>query len=175
MIQQPGAAQNFSPTTLYLGASNYYAITIGVCVFTFQSGIGRVVSANEIQVLDPWRSSLWTQTFPSMFWDTKLLTFGRMWVHHWSFTLLPMALPYAAESTTGSDESDGVDFLQWAVSVSVIMMLAGTLGSYIPTGKFWIREGIGLNMISNGVILIAAADIGDWSSWYMKIALLTAV
>jgi len=67
MLQQPGAAQNFSPTILYLVASNYYAITFGVCVFTFQSGIGRIVSANEIQTLKPWRSSVWTQTFPSMF------------------------------------------------------------------------------------------------------------
>jgi len=177
IIQEPGGSQNFSPTIIFLIAANFYAITCGVCVFTFQSGIGRLVPdpADSIQALEPWRNCLWTQTFPSMFWDTKLVTFGRIWVQWWSFTVHPMALPYASENATGSDADDGVNFLQWAMSIGLFMGLAGALGSYIPTEKYWIREGIALNTISNGVVLIAAANIGEWSSWLMNVVLMTSV
>jgi len=173
MIQEPGGEQNFSPMVYYSLAGIVYAITFGVCVYTFNSGIGRLTSKDAVQALEPWRSSLWAQTFPSMFWDTKLLTFGRIWVNQVSWSVIPVALPYAAENTSNSN--DGDNFLQWAIALGYLMLLVGCVTSYIPTGKYWIRESIALNTMANVTILIAAGNIGEWSSWAMKVVLITAV
>jgi len=175
IIQEPGGTRNFSPMVYFLLAGVMYAITAIACVYTFNSGIGRITSKDKVWPLQPWRKSLWTQSFPAVFWDARLYTFGRIWVNQWSWTVVPIALPYAADNTTTSESNGGECFLQWAVAVGYLMMLAGSLGSYIPTGKYWIQESIALNTISNSVILIAAGNIGEWSSWPMKIVLMTAV
>jgi len=175
IIQEPGGDKNFNPTLFFLIAGIMYVITVFACVCTFSSGIGRITSKDKVWPLKPWRSSLWTQSFPSVFWEAKLYTFGRVWSNQWSWTVIPIALPYAADNTTISESNDGECFLQWAVAVGYVMMLAGSLGSYIPTGKYWIKENLILNTISNTVILIAASNIGEWSSWPMRVLLMVAV
>jgi len=175
IIQEPGGDRNFSPMVYFLIAAFMYVITVFVCVWTFSSGIGRITSKDKVWPIKPWRNSLWTQSFPTVFWDARLYIFGRIWANQWSWTVIPIALPYAADNTTTSESNDGECFLQWAVAVGYLMMLAGSLASYIPTGRYWIEETIVLNTISNAVILIAASNIGEWSSWPMKVVLMTAV
>jgi len=175
IIQQPGGSQTFSPSIYYVVAAIIYATTFGVCVYTFNSGRGRLTPTDAVQALEPWRNSLWTQTFPAVFWETKLFTFGRIWANQWSWTVTPIALPYAADNTTTSAANDGENFLQWAIAVGYLMLLAGSLSSYIPTGKYYIGEALGFNSLANGVILLAAGNIGEWSSWPMKFVLMTAV
>jgi len=175
VIQEPGGARNFSPTVFYLLAAIIYAATFGVCLWTFMSGFARLTPKDAVQKLKPWRRSLWTQTFPTVFWDTKLYTFGRVWANQLSWTMVPIALPYAAEHTSNKESNSGEDFLQWAIAMGYIMVLAGSLGSYIPTKKYWIRESLILNTISNGVVLIAAGNFGDWSTWPMKLVLMTCI
>jgi len=175
IIQEPGGAQNFTPSVYYLLAASIYASTFGVCLYTFRSGFARLTPEDAVQKLKPWRSSLWTQTFPPVFWDIKFYTFGRIWVNQLSWTVIPIALPYAAQHTSNEESNSGENFLQWSIAMGYIMMLAGSLGSYIPTKKYWIRESLILNTISNGVILIAASNFGDWSTWPMKLILMTCV
>jgi len=175
IIQEPGGERNFSPGVYYILAGTIYAITFGVCVFTFTSGIGRQTPKDAVQPLRPWRESLWIQTFPSEFWDIKFYTFGRIWMNLLTWTTSPYALPYAARSTSDSYTNDGQNFLQWAVALGYLMLLSGSLISYVPTKKYWLKEALALNTIANGVILLAAENIGDWSTWTMKVILMTAV
>jgi len=175
IIQEPGGARNFSPSVYYLLAASIYAATFGVCLYTFRSGFLRLTPEDAVQKLKPWQSSLWTQTFPPVFWDTKLATFGRILANQLSWTVFPIALPYAAEHTSNEESNAGENFLQWSIAIGYIMLLAGSLGSYIPTKKFWIRESLILNTISNVVVLIAACNFGDWSTWPMKLVLMTCV
>lgn len=58
LIQQPGGSQYFSPSIYYLVVSILYAITFAICVYTFQSGIGRLASKEAVKILEPWRDSL---------------------------------------------------------------------------------------------------------------------
>jgi len=174
-VQEPGGERIFSPAVYYIIAGTIYAITFGVCVFTFTSGIGRQTSTDAVQPLRPWRKSIWIQTFPSEFWDIKFYTFGRIWMNQLTWTAVPLALPYAARSTSHSYTNDGQNFLQWAVALGYLMLLSGSLISSFPTKKYWLKEAFALNTISNGVILLAAENIGEWSTWTMKVLLMTAV
>jgi len=174
LIQEPGGARIFSPSVYFIVAVIIYVITFGVCIYTFNSGIERVTSKNAVQALEPWRSSLWTQTFTPMFWDTKMLTFGRIWMIHFTWGVIEVALPYAADNTTSSDANDGENFLQWAIAIGYLTEFLGSITSYMPTEKFWIRESIALNTFANGVIILAAANVGVWSSWVMKFLLMTS-
>jgi len=175
LIQEPGGAQLFSPTIYYMVACFIYAITFGVCVYTFHSGIGRVTTKDAVQALEPWRNSLWAQTFTPVFWDTKMLTFGRIWLIQVSWAVVPIFLPYASNNTTNSDANDGANFLQWAIAVGYVVEFLGCLTSYFPTEKFWIKENIALNTVANGVIVLAGCNFGVWSSWGMKLLLITSV
>lgn len=87
--------------------------------------------------------------------------------------MIPVALPHAASNTNNWDK--GEDFLQWTIALGYCMMLFGSLASYIPTGKYWIGESLVLNTMSNTVILIAASDLGDWTTWPMKAVLMLSV
>jgi len=175
IIQEPGGAQIFSPSVYYMVAVIIYAITSGVCFYTFNSGIERLTSKDAVQTLEPWRKSLWTQTFTPVFWDTKLLTFGRIWMIQLTWGVVVVALPYASDNTTNSDVNDGENFLQWAIAIGYLSEFLGNATSYIPTGKFWIRESIAINTIANVVIILAGANFGVWSSWGMKFLLMTSV
>jgi len=174
LIQQPGGSQYFSPSVYYVVASILYAATFATCVYTFQSGVGRYTSKEAVNFLEPWRDSLWAQTFTPVFWKTKMLTFGRIWMIQLSWAVVPTALPYAAANTT-SDESDGEDFLQWAIIMGYLTEFLGSSSSYIPTGNYWIRESIAVNTMSNGIIILSAFGVGEWSSWGMKVLLMTGV
>jgi hypothetical protein len=176
LIQEPGGAQIFSPMVYYLVTVLIYALTFGVCVYTFQSGIGRITSKDEVKALEPWRSSLWTQTFTPVFWDTKMLTFGRIWLIQISWAVIPVVLPYASYNTSNSEANDGRDFLQWAIAIGYLTEFLGCSASYSSTGKFWIRESIAVNTMSNVVIVLASLNIGvSWSSWAMKFLLMFSV
>jgi len=175
LIQQPGGAQIFSPEVYYMVTVIIYAITFGICVYTFRSGIGRITSKDEVKALEPWRSSLWTQTLTPVFWDTKVLTFGRIWLIQISWAVIPVALPYASFNTTTSEANDGKNFLQWAIAIGYLTEFLGSVTSYSSTGKFWIRQSIAVNTVSNGVIILAASNIGVWSSWWMKFLLMSMV
>jgi len=175
IIQQPGGARIFSPTVYYMVASIVYAGTFVICLCTFNSGIGRLTSKDEVQALEPWRDSLCAQIFTSVFWETKLLTFGRIWMIQLTWSVVPLALPYAAENTTSTFGNDGENFLQWAIAIGYVLEFLGSVASYIPTGKFWIPESIALNTISTGVISMAASGIGQWTSWGMRLVLIVAV
>jgi len=175
LIQEPGGAQLFSPTVYYMVACIIYAITFGVCVYTFHSGIGRVTSKDAVKALEPWRNSLWAQTFTPVFWDTKLLTFGRIWLIQVTFAVVPVFLPYASANTTNSDANDGANFLQWAIATGYLTEFLACSTSYIPTEKFWIKESIALNTVANGVIVLAGSNFGVWSSWGMRFLLMTCV
>jgi len=175
LMQEPGGERNFSPGGFYRLAAIVYAATFGVCVYTFHSGIGRLTPTDEVKELETWRKSLCIQIFPEEFWDTKFYTFGRIWANQWTWTAGPMALPYAAKNTTPSSASDGEDFLQWATALGYLMMLVGSVASYIPTEKYWLKETLALNTMANALILVAAGNIGDWSTWTMKVTLMTAV
>jgi len=175
IMQEPGGAQIFSPTVYYMVVLIIYAITFCVCFYTFNSGIERLTSKDAVQALEPWRKSLWTQTFTPVFWDTKLLTFGRIWMIQLTWGVVVVALPYASDNTTNSDVNDGENFLQWAIAIGYLSEFLGNATSYIPTGKFWIRESIAINTIANVVIILAGANFGVWSSWGMKFLLMTSV
>jgi len=175
LIQEPGGEQNFSPGGYYRLAGIVYAATCGVCVYTFNSGIGRLTPTDEVKELETWRKSLCTQIFPEEFWDTKFFTFGGMWVNHCTWTAVNLALPYAAKNTTTSSESDGEDFLQWATALGYLMYLVGSVVSYIPTEKYWLKETLAVNTMACALVLVAAGNIGDWSTWTMKVTLMTAV
>jgi len=174
LIQEPGGAKIFSPSVYFMVAGIIYVITSGVCIYTFNSGIERLTSKDAVQTLEPWRNSLWTQTFTPVFWDTKMLTFGTIWIIHFTWGVIEVALPYAADNTTSSDANDGENFLQWAVAIGYLTEFLGGVASYIPTENFWIRESIALNTIANGVIILAAANVGVWSSWVMRFLLMTS-
>jgi len=175
IVQEPGGECNFSPAVYFILAGTIYAITFGVCVCTFTCGIGRRIPTDAVQPLRPWRKSLWIQTFPSEFWDIKFYTFGRVWMDQLTWTAVPLALPYAARSTTHSYTNNGQSFLQWSVALGYLMFLSGSLFSSVPTKKYWLKEALALNTIANGVILLAAENIGEWSTWTMKVSLMTAV
>jgi len=172
LIQEPGGGQNISPGEYYRLAGIVYAVTFGVCVYTFNSGIGRLTSTDVVQAVEKWRKSLWTQTFPTEFWDTKFYTFGRIWCNQFTWTAVPIALPYAADNTT---PNPGENFLQWATALGYLMLLAGSVGSYMATKNFWLKETFAMNTMSNFVVILAAYNIGDWGTWTMKIILMTAV
>jgi len=152
-----------------------YAITFCVCVYTFQSGIGRLTSKDQVQPLEPWRKSLWAQTFTPLFCETLQFLIFRIWAIQMSWTVVPSALPYAAENTTNSFENGGENFLQWAIVIGYVTEFLGTVSSWIPTEKFLIPESVALNTFAAGVIGIAACNIGDWTSWGMRIGLMIAV
>jgi len=175
IAQQPGGAKNFSPKVYYLVACGVYAVTFAVCVYTFSSGIGKITSDGGVQTRVSWQKSFLTQTFTSMFWETKMLTFGRIWQIQMTWSVVPLALPYAATNTSNSTGNDGENFLQWAIIMGYIMEFLGATTSYIPTGKYWITESIVLNTSATVVIAIAACNIGEWSSWEMRISLIIAV
>jgi len=175
LIQQPGGGQNFSPGVYYGLAGIMYAVTFGVCVYTFNSGIGRLTPTDAVKDLGTWRKSLWTQTFPPEFWETKYYTFARIWFNQWTWTAVPMALPYAADNTTTTSANSGENFLQWATALGYLMLLAGSLSSYIPTKKYYLIETFAMNTVANLVIILSAYDIGVWSTWTMKVILMTAV
>jgi hypothetical protein len=175
LVQEPGAEQIFSPTVYYAVASVVYAGTIGVCVYTFNSGIGMVTVKDGVQPLAPWRDSFCGQTFTPVFWETKMLNFGRLWMVQMTWTVVPLALPYAAESTTNYGGNDGENFLQWAIAMGYFSEFFGSATSYIATKKYWITESIVFNTIASGVIVLAAYNIGDWSSWWMRTGLILAV
>jgi len=175
LIQEPGGEQYFSPTVYYLVACFLYITTFGVCIYTFHNDIGRLTSKDAVQALEPWRKSLWAQTFTPNFWDTKLLTFGQIWVIQLSFAVVPAALPYAAKNTTNSDANNGENFLQWAIATSYLVEFLGSCLSYIPTGKYWIGESMALNTMANGIIILAANNIGGWRSWGMKVLLMASL
>jgi len=172
LIQEPGGAQNLTPGAYYRLAGIVYAVTFGACVYTFNSGIGRLTPKDAVQPLETWRKSLWTQTFPNEFWDTKFYTFGRVWATQWSWTAVPIALPYAAANTA---PNPGENFLQWATALGYLMLLAGSVGSFIPTKNFWLKETFAINTIANSVVILAAYNIGDWGTWTMKVVLMTSV
>jgi len=163
IIQEPGGAQIFSPKLYYLLASIVYAISFGVCVYTFHSGIGRLTSKDGVKALEPWRKSLCSQTFTPMFRETIKLAFARIWAIQISWTVVPIALAYAATNTTNSSENGGVNFLQWAIAVGYIMEFLGSVTTWIvtATGHFWIPESLALNTMAGGVIAIAACNLGD--------------
>jgi hypothetical protein len=92
-----------------------------------------------------------------------------------TWSVVPIALPYAATNTTDSARNDGANFLQWAIIMGYIMEFLGVTASYIPTGKYWITESIVFNTMGTTVIVLAACNIGKWSSWEMRILLITAV
>jgi len=175
LIQEPGGDQIFSPMVYYMVTVVIYAITFCICVYTFQSGIGRLTSKDSVKALEPWRSSLWTQTFTPVFWETKTLTFGRIWLIQVCWAVVPVALPYASSNTTISDSNDGANFLQWAIAIGYLTEFIGCLTSYLTTEKYWIRESIVLNTMANGVIVLAATNICVWTSWEMKLLLMTCV
>jgi len=175
LIQEPGGARIFSPMVYYMVTVLIYAITFGVCVYTFQSGIGRLTSKDAVKVLEPWRSSLWTQTFTPVFWETKTLTFGRIWLIQVCWAVVPVALPYASHNTTISGAHDGANFLQWAVAIGYLTEFLGSVTSYAITEKYWIRECIALNTIANGVIVFAATNVCVWTSWEMKLLLMASI
>jgi len=175
ILQEPGGEQNFSPGVYYRLAGIIYAIACGACVYTFTSGIGRTTSTDAVQPLGPWRKSLWTQTFPPEFWEIKFYTFGRVWMNTLTWTIVPLVLPYASKNTTHSYGNSGQSFLQWAVALGYVMLLSGSLLSYIPTKQYWLKGALALNTISNGVILLAAENVGEWSSLMMKVVLMTAI
>jgi len=174
LIQEPGGAKIFSPSVYYMVAGMIYWITFGVCFYTFNSGIERLTSKDAVQTREPWRDSLWTQTFTPVFWDSKMLTFGRVWMIHLTWGVIVVALPYACDNTTSSNANEGENFLQWAIALGYITEFLGSVTSYIPTEKFWIRENIALNTIANGVIILAGANVGVWSSLGMKFLLMTS-
>jgi len=175
LIQEPGGAKYFSPTVYYIVVFTIYCITFGICIYTFHNGIERLTSKDAVQALEPWRSSLWTQTFTPVFWDTKLLTFGWIWVIQLSFAVVPAALPYAAKNTTNSDANKGENFLQWAIAIGYLMEFFGSVLSFIPSGNYRIGESMALNTIANGIIILAANSIGVWTSWGMKVLLMGSV
>jgi len=175
LIQEPGGDRNFSPGGYYRLAAIVYAITCGVCVYTFNRGIGRITTTDEVKELETWRKSLCNQIFPREFWDTKFYTFGRIWANQLTWTAVPIALPYAADNTTTSSSSDGEDFLQWATALGYLTLLLGSVASYIPTEKFWLKQTLIVNTMANLIVILAAVDLGDWSTWLMKAILMTAV
>jgi len=171
LIQEPGGAKYFSPSVYFIVAFIIYSITFGVCIYTFHNGIGRLTSKDAVQASEPWRNSLWMQTFTPVFWETKLLTFGRIWVIQLSF-VVAAAFPYAVKNTTNLDANRSENFLQWGIAIGYLMEFFGSFLSYIPTGKYWITESMVLNTIANGVIILAANNIGVWRSWQMKVLLI---
>jgi len=175
LIQEPGGAQFFSPTIYYLVACIIYSITFIICVYTFQSGIGRVTTKGAVQALAPWRNSLWAQTFTPVFWETKMLTFGRIWLIQLSWAVVPVALPYTSKNTSNSDADDGANFLQWAIAIGYFSEFIACFTSYIPTENFWITESIVLNTVATGIIVLAGTNFGVWSSWGMKFLLMSCV
>jgi len=175
IAQEPGGEQNFSPGAYYRLAGIIYAITCGICVYTFTNDIGRLTPTDAVQALRPWRKSLWTQTFPPEFWDTKLFTFGRIWMNQLTWTVVPLVLPYASKNTCHSYTNDGQSFLQWAVALGYLMLLSGSLCSYIPTKQYWLKEAFALNTIANGIIMLAAENVGEWSTWTMRTILMASV
>jgi len=175
IVQEPGGDRNFSTALYYILAGSIYAIASGICVFTFTSGIGRLTPIDAVRPLRPWRKSLWTQTFPSECWDIKFYTLSRVCMHQLTWTAVPLALPYAAKSTTHSYTNGGQNFLQWALALGYLMLLSGSIISWIPTKKYWLKEAFALNTLANGVILLAAENLGEWSTWTMKVILMTAV
>jgi len=175
IIQEPGATRNFSPKVFYLLGATIYASTFAVCVYTFNSGIERTTPKEAVQNLEPWQQSLWLQIFPPGWRETKLYLFARLWANQLTWSAIPIALPYAAANTTKSYMDDGADYLQWAIVLSYFMMLFGYLSSYLVTGKYWIFESLAVNTIGNGIIILAAFNVGDWSSWVMRVILMIAV
>jgi len=175
IIQEPGGVRTFSPTLYYLVTSMIYGANFGVCIYTFNSGIGRLTSKDAVQALEPWRNSIWTQTFTPVFCETKLLTFGRIWIIQCTWAVAPIALPYAAENTKISTGNDGENFLQWAIAVGYLMEFLGSASTYIARKKFFIPESMALTTIGAGVIVMAAFNVGDWSSWWMRVVLMITV
>lgn len=175
ITQQPGGSQKFSPTVYYLIALIIYVSTFGVCVYTFESGIERLTPKEGVKTLEPWQTSVYLQFFPDGWRETWWLIFIRVWEDSLTWSVAPIALPFAAANTSDSSTNEGVNFLEWATTIGLLAMLLGYMCSYLATEKFWIFEtAVGLT-VANGIILLAAANVGDWTSWLMRALLMIAV
>jgi len=53
-------------------------------------------------------------------------------------------------------------------------MLCGYWSSYLATDNFWINETLVLFSLMVPIIILAAMDIGDWTSWTMRTILMFA-
>jgi hypothetical protein len=173
IIQQPGGWLQFSAMVYFLIAAVIYATTTVVCVYTFESGIAKLTLKEGLKSIEPWQTSLKLQFLPTGWRATKHLIFARIWGEVLTWSVAPIALPLAAANTTST--SDGENYLEWAITVGLLSMLVGFLSSYFVTEKFWIFESLVVATFANGVILLAAANVGDWSSWAMRTILMIAV
>lgn len=173
VIQQPGGLLRFSPMIYFLIAAIMYAGTLGVCIYTFESGFEKLTSEDDLQTLEPWQKNLWLQLFPKGWQKTKKYIFIRIWGEGITWSLVPITLPYAAKNSVTTD--DGEAYLQWAISIGLLSMLIGYLSSYLATERFWIFESLVAATIADGIILLAAANIGTWTTWPMQVLLMLSV
>merc|ERR550534_1834482 len=61
------------------------------------------------------------------------------------------------------------------LALSYVSLLCGYTAAYSVTEKFYIKEGILLFTITIPIVMFASLDIGDWTSWTMRIILMTTV
>jgi len=172
IIQQPGGVQTFSPKVYFLISGMIYLFSLGVAAYILQNDIEREVPVN-IQKLEPGQTSFNLLFFPSGWWKAKRYIFIQLWLVFWTWWVIPVALPFAAENTTGS-ASTGANYLQWILGLGFLGMLCGYLSSYLATDKFWINETLVLFSLMVPIVILAASDIGDWTSWTMRTILMLA-
>lgn len=171
IIQEPGGARTFSPNVFYLLAAMIYSASFVVAVYILQNDIEREVPEDVEKVTD-WQTSLWLQFFPTGWRKVIRYFFIQLWLVTWVWWVIPTALPFAAANTTDSSTNSGTDYLQWILALGFLGMLCGYLCSYLVTEKFWINEAIILFSLMGPIIILAAAGIGDWTSWTMRTILM---
>jgi len=172
IVQQPGGVQTFSPAVYFFISGMIYASSLAVAVYILQNDIELEVPVN-VQKIKPNQTSFRLLFFPSGWWKAKRYIFIQLWLVFWTWWVIPVALPFAAENTTGST-STGTNYLQWIVALGFLSMLCGYWGSYFATENFWINQTLVLFSLMVPIVILAAMDIGDWTSWTMRTILMFA-
>jgi len=176
IIQQPGGSKTFTPTVYILIVSLVYFISLIIGVFILEKDIERVTKEDNYQVLgESGVRSYWRQFFPDGWREGTTYLFIQLWTYGWAWLVIPVVLPFAAENTTSSSTNDGENYLQWTGTVGLIGLLIGYVSSYFAKEKFWIWETLLIQTVTTAIILLAAADYGNWTSWGMRVFLMCAV
>lgn len=174
VAQEPGSSRNFTPTVFFLSFSWVIVIAILVGIWIWREDIGtNGKNPDAVQLLPKWRTSLWTQVFPT-YWRKALPYLGiKVWTAALTHWILVVMLPFAAAHTEigpGEDceEGSGADVLQWCYGMGNVATLFGTLLSNCAAQKFYLRPLLGLQTIAVLIVVIAATRMFDFTSKGMK-------
>jgi len=176
IIQQPGGVRTFSPTVFYVFAAIMFLVSSFAGAYIVRNGVQRKSGVKGIEPIEPWQSSMSLQFFPPRWWLALRSMLIMIWLTVVTSWLLPVLLPYASDNTTEENSTNrGENYLQWAMVLTYLARLIGSVLSHFATEYFWIDELTVVVTLIYPVFIFAAVGVFNWSSWGMRVILMLVI